>query len=189
MFGGDKCCLLLADSVSVAGNSVPYVPLASSYADYTSDCWTYDGRYCHIPCSMMDACCLSLPPPSSLSLLVNIVSRHSLTSPLEVSISFSSYSTSDPYTFQGFAGKLARLQAAKHTLDMQVWVNVRCSGPPLISMYPTVQWGTDIVYQEDYFSLLLGAEVGERITYSPSSFPSLLSGFANYVTMAINEVF
>lgn len=42
--GAEECYLLSADSVSVGGKSVPYVPLATSYADYTSDCWTYDGR-------------------------------------------------------------------------------------------------------------------------------------------------
>ena len=68
-------------------------------------------------------------------------------------------------------------------------MSVRRSEAPTDLHVSHAQWFTDIVYQEDYPSLLLGAEIGERITYSPSSFSSLLSGFANYVTMAINEVF
>ena len=44
------------------------------------------------------------------------------------------------------------------------------------------------MYQEDYFSLLNATEIGRRMTYSPSSAPSLLPTFTNYVTMAIDQV-
>ena len=119
---------------------------------------------------------------------MNIVSEHSLSSPLEVSVLFSSYSTSDPFIFLGFAGRLARFHAAKHTLDMQVGhiVSVSicvCSNSGLL------QWTTDTVYQEDYFSLLNVTEIGQRITYSPSSFSLLLPTLANSVNMAIDQVY
>ena len=59
---------------------------------------------------------------SSLSLLVNILSPRSLDSPLALNISFSSYVDVDPLlTFAGFPGRAARFQAAKQTLDLQVY--------------------------------------------------------------------
>ena len=33
-----------ADKVLVEGEAVPYVPLSTSFSDYVTDCWTYDGR-------------------------------------------------------------------------------------------------------------------------------------------------
>ena len=33
-----------ADKVTVEGQDVPYVPLGTSFSDYSKDCWTYDGK-------------------------------------------------------------------------------------------------------------------------------------------------
>ena len=38
------CVALAADTVSVAGSELPYVPLRDSFASYTEDSWTFDGR-------------------------------------------------------------------------------------------------------------------------------------------------
>ena len=34
-----------ADQVTLAGKELPYVALRDSFADYSMDSWTYDGRY------------------------------------------------------------------------------------------------------------------------------------------------
>ena len=44
------------------------------------------------------------------------------------------------------------------------------------------------MYQEDYPSLLMATEIGERITYSPSSYTSLLPKFEQYALSAVDEV-
>ena len=51
-----------------------------------------------------------------------------------------------------------------------------------------LQWGTDTVYQEDYFSLLNATEIGTKITYNPANINTLAHQFESYVTAAIEEV-
>ena len=119
---GEGVSLSAADNVSVEEVEVPYVPLATSFSGYHGDCWTYDGRWLALTLSPSLQLNLSLPPHSSLSLLVNIVSSHSLTAPLTVNVFFASSASVDPFSsFPGFSGRAARFQAAKHTLDLQVW--------------------------------------------------------------------
>ena len=161
---------------------MPYVPLATSYDHYTNDCWTYDGRLDPLQTSKPHSY-PSLLLSSSLSLLINIITPHSLSSTVMIKASFESYSNTDPFMFPGFAGRLARFQSAKHTLDLQVW-EWSC----VFNITVHLQWSSDIVFQEDYFSLLNATEIGQRITYSPSSYSNLLPSFTNYVTMAIDQV-
>ena len=130
------------------------------------------------------------------------MSSHSLYTPLAVSISFPSYAEVDPITtYPGFTGRVARFQAAKQTLDMQVreqacpthhfsfLIRTEILRPNSES-HPVfcTQWGKDTVYQEDYPALLMATEIGERITYSPSSYTSLLPKFEQYALSAVDEV-
>ena len=73
----------------------------------------------HIHVSKLYLLCL----PSTLSLLVNIVTAHPVSSQVVVTVSYGSYKTFNPYWFPGYAGRLARLQQAKELLDDQVSVN------------------------------------------------------------------
>ena len=63
---------------------------------------------------------MSILPHSTLSLIINIVSKQPVGNKVEVMVSYGSYKMFDPYWFQGFAGRLARLQQAKQILDEQV---------------------------------------------------------------------
>ena len=60
------------------------------------------------------------PTCSSLSLIINVVTKHTVSSKLEVLVSYGAYKDFNPYWFTGFAGKLARFQQAKQLLDDQV---------------------------------------------------------------------
>ena len=70
----------------------------------------------HIQVSKFYLLCL----PSTLSLLVNIVTAHPVSSRVVVTVSYGSYKTFNPYWFPGYAGRLARFQQAKKLLDDQV---------------------------------------------------------------------
>ena len=123
----------------------------------------------------------------SLSLLVNIISKHSIFTPLTVNISFANSASVNPLsTFPGFAGRAARCQAVKQTLDMQVHRYLTSPTVPLILLW--FQWGKDTMYQEDYVSLLTATEIPQRISYSPSSFSSLLPSFGDSIGSAVEEV-
>ena len=37
-----------ADKVIVGGKELPYTPLRESFASYTQDSWTYDGRLAYL---------------------------------------------------------------------------------------------------------------------------------------------
>ncbi|XP_065176794.1 oligosaccharide 4-alpha-D-glucosyltransferase-like [Sycon ciliatum] len=67
-----------------------------------------------------------------------------------------------------FTGRLARLAEAKQLLDDQ--------------------WGIHTVHQQQYYSLLLAAHAGIRITYSPATAHAELAGFEQLVTAARSEV-
>ena len=57
---------------------------------------------------------------STLSLILNIVTAHPVSSQVVVTVSYASYKTFNPYWFPGYAGRLARLQQAKEILDGEV---------------------------------------------------------------------
>ena len=53
--------------------------------------------------------------------MINIITPQSLSTDVQVTITYDTYNIYDPFHFPGYAGRLARFHAAKHTLDMQVW--------------------------------------------------------------------
>ena len=59
-------------------------------------------------------------PQSSLSLVIVVLSKHSLASAVNITISYKSYAAFDPYWFNGYPGKLRRFSDAKDSLDDQV---------------------------------------------------------------------
>ena len=44
------------------------------------------------------------------------------------------------------------------------------------------------MYQEDYVSLITATELGQRMTYSPPTYSSLLPSFKKYLSEAVLEV-
>lgn len=57
----------------------------------------------------------------TLSLIINILTKQPVSSPVLVVASYGSYTALKPYTFYpGYVGLLGRLQQAKQLLDMQV---------------------------------------------------------------------
>ncbi|KAL5486960.1 hypothetical protein EMCRGX_G019505 [Ephydatia muelleri] len=88
-----------ADTVYVNGRSLPYMPLETSFASYSQDCWTYDG--------------------SSLSLIIIMLSKYSVIYAVNITVSYKSFEAFDPYWFTGYSGKLKRFIDAKDTLDDQ----------------------------------------------------------------------
>ena len=65
-------------------------------------------------------CIVCLSARSTLSLIVNILTAHPVSSQLEVNVTYGSYKSFNPYWFPDYAGRLARFQQAKETLDDQV---------------------------------------------------------------------
>ena len=117
--------LLIAEKVLLNSNSLSYCPLRDSFDEYTSDCWTYDGRY-YIYINYLLVSIIS----STLSLIVIIVTPQVTSDAVNVQVTYTQFNVFDPYNINiningesksvGFTGMVRRLRSLKELLDDQV---------------------------------------------------------------------
>ena len=117
--------LLIAEEVLLNSNSLSYCSLRDSFDEYTSDCWTYDGRY-YIYINYFLVSIIS----STLSLIVIIVTPQAASDAVNVQVAYTQFNVFDPYNINiningesksvGFTGIVKRLVNIKQYLDDQV---------------------------------------------------------------------
>lgn len=143
-----------AKTVRLSGRPLPYRPPSlmpslgrDPHVLPADAAWSYDGEL--------------------LELRIQTDARPTI-EPVQLSVTLQGPLTDRPLLESGFAGAVARMQAAKVLLDGQ--------------------WGEDTVYQEDYADLLHGAEAGARITYDPSSAVRVVSTLGATAVRAAAQV-
>ena len=115
---------LIAEEVKLNSNSLSYCPLRDSFDEYTSDCWTYDGRYYNNYLFLLSIIY------STLSLIVIIVTPQATSDEANVQVAYTQFNVFDPYNINiningesksvGFTGMVRRLRSLKELLDDQV---------------------------------------------------------------------